>query len=339
MNNKKILAAIAVLLIATVAIGFAVFQNIEQLRNHNLTATQEARKAIEAHDLAAFKKFVDTDAIIEQAAAEILSEHINSTMTPTAYSTAALQQRYNELKPDFINTARAALDEYITTGKVTFPTNLTDAQKFLQKTDIASCEIKSITKPHPEGDMQTSTVIIYNPKLDFNFELELELEHDAEGNWRIISAKGFDGYYHGYQRALRRKLNSLNVPIVQQLDEIFKVQSFRASVTDGDEYGFSETLEITLKADVKSDKPLAQVIGNVILGKGDRESYSPFVIDMTDKPQGVQNFTVTKTLNPFVRADANAMKHGLKASELRVEVTEIIFTDGTNLKQFDSLPE
>lgn len=338
-NTKKILAAIAVLLIVIVALCFGISQNLHQLINRNLTATQAARNAIEAHDLAAFKKFVDTDALIEQAAEEILSEHINSTLSPTAYSTAALKQRYEELKPDFISSARAAVDEYISTGKVTFPAELTDAQKFLKKTDVAACEIKSITKPHPEGDAQTSTVIIYNPTLDFNFELELELEHDADGNWRITDAKGFDSYYHGYQRALRRKLNSLNIPIVQQLDEIFKVESFRAGVTGGDEYGFSETLEIALKVDVKSDKPLVQVIGNVILGKGDRESYSPFAIDMTGQPQGVQTFTVTKTLNPFVRTDADAMKHGLKANELRVEVTEIIFADGTNLKQLDQLPE
>ena len=338
-NTKKFLAAIAVLLIVIVALCFGISQNLHRMINRNLTATQAARNAIEAHDLAAFQKFVDTDALIDQAAEEILTEHINSTLAPTAYSTAALQQRYEELKPEFVTAARAALDEYITTGKVTYPANPTDAQKFLQKTDVASCEIKSITKPHPEGDAQTSTVIFYNPTLDFNFELELELEHDDDGNWRITRAKGFDGYYNGYRRALRRKLNSLNIPIVRQLDEIFKVESFRAGVTGGDEYGFSETLEVALKVDVKSDKPLAQVIGNIILGKGDRESYSPFVIDMTGKPQGVQNFTVTKTLNPFVRTDADAMKHGLKANELRIEVTEIIFADGTNLKQFDQLPE
>ena len=45
---------------------------------------------------------------------------------------------------------------------------------------------------------------------------------------------------------------------------------------------------------------------------------------MTDCEQGVQIFNVTKTLNPFVRAD---------------EVTEIIFADGTNLKLLDRLPE
>lgn len=337
--DKKILAAIAVLLIAALAVGFAVFQNIESLKNRNLTATLAARQAIEQHDLETFKKYVDTDALINQAAAEILAAHINSTLSPTNYSTAALQQRYDELKPDFVQTARAALDEYITTGKVTFPATLTDAQKFLQKTGVDSCEIKSITKPHLEGDEQTSTVIIFNPTMNFNFELELELEHDNAGNWRITRATGFENYYYGYRRALRRKLNSLNIPIVRQLDEIFKLKSFRAKASDGDEYGFSSTLEIALNADVHFDKPLAQVVGNIIIGKGDREHYSPFVIDMTGAAQGEQSFTVTKTLNPFVRADADVMKHGLKAKQLRIEITEIIFADGTKLKQLDQLPD
>lgn len=339
MSTKKFLAAIVVLLIVLVALCVGISYNIQQLNNRQESATAAARHALEAHDLENFKKYVDTDALINQAAAEILAAHINSTLAPTAYSMDELQRRYEQLKPDFVNSARAALDEYITTGKVTFPTNPTDAQKFLQNTGAATCEIKSITRPHPEGDEQTSTVMIYNPTLNFNFELELELEHDADGNWRVTSADGFDAYYNGWRRALHRKLDSLNAPIVRQMDEIFSVKSFKARASDGDEYGFSETLEIAIKADVKSDKPLATIVGNVTLGKGDRESVAAFAIDMTDKPQGEQTFLVTKTLNPFVHADADAMKHGLKANEIHIEVTEIIFADGTNLKQLDRLPE
>ena len=60
---------------------------------------------------------------------------------------------------------------------------------------------------------------------------------------------------------------------------------------------------------------------------------------MTGREQGVQIFDVTKTLNPFVQADADAMKRGLKKKNIRIEVTEIIFVDGTNLKLLDRLPD
>ena len=60
---------------------------------------------------------------------------------------------------------------------------------------------------------------------------------------------------------------------------------------------------------------------------------------MSNRPQGVQTFDVTKTLNPFVRADSNAMKHGFRKKDIHIEVTEVIFADGTNLKQYEQLPD
>lgn len=337
--DKKILAAIAVLLIAAIGVGVAVFNNVEKLMNRKPDALTAARKATETHDLATFKQFVDTDALIEQAAAEILAAHINATTAPTAYSMDELRLRYEKLKPDFVTSARTILDEFITTGKVTFPDNPTEAQKFFQKSGATTCELKSFTRPRFEGDVQIATLIFNNPRMNFPFELEIELTHDTAGNWRITSAKGFEDFYGGYRRALRRKLDSLNAPIVREMDEIFLVKSFKMKISDGDEYGFSQTLELLIKADVRSDKQLAKIIGIITLGKGDRESFTPFEIDMTDQAQGLQNFTVTKTLNPFVRADVDAMKHGLKKRDIKITVTEIIFADGTELKQLDQLPD
>ena len=339
MNTKKILAAVAVLLILTVAVGYGAFNNWQQLKNRSGNPAILARRAVEARDLETFKKYVDTDALIDLAATQILTEQINSTIAPTAYSMDELKNRYEQLKPDFVNSARAAMEEYISTGRVTFPKNLTESQKFLKDSGAASCEIKSITKPQKDGHLQIVTVMFYNPQMKFNFELELELEPAEEINWRITGVKGFENYYSGYRRALRRKLDSLNAPIIREIDSIFKVKSFTVTNGGGDEYGFSQTLNIEIKADVKSDKTLAKVIGNIIIGKDERESFAPFTIDMIDNEQGVQTFNLTKTLNPFVRADADAMKHGLKKSDIHIEVTEIIFADGTNLKQLDKLPD
>ena len=340
MNTKKILAAVAVLLILAVAVGVAAFQNWQELKKRSGNPAVVARHAVEAHDLETFKKAVDLDALIEQAAEEILTEQINSTLAPTAYSMDELNLRYEKLKPDFVNAARAAAEEYIMAGKVTFPKNLTDAQKFLKESGAASCEIKSITKPQKDGNDRVATIVFYNSQMKFSFELELALEPAEENSWRITGAKGFEKFYGGYRRALKKKLNSLNLPIGQKMDEIFKVKGFTIKNEGGDEYGFSQTLEISIKADVKSDKPLAKIIGNVALrGKDDRESLAPFEIDMTEAEQGVQIFNVTKTLNPFVRADADAMKHGFKKNDIHIEVTEIIFADGTNLKLLDRLPD
>ncbi|MBR7024744.1 MAG: hypothetical protein IKI08_01885 [Selenomonadaceae bacterium] len=339
MNTKKILAAGVVLLIVTIAVGFAAYQSYRQLKNRGGNPAVIARHAIEARELETFKKCIDVDKLLERAAEEILTEQINSTLAPTAYSMDELQQRYDKLKPDFVTSGRAALEEYISTGKVTFPKNLTDAQKFFKESGITSCQIKSISKPQKDGSSRIVTAIFYNSYMKFNFEIELELEPFGENDWRIKDAKGFESYYSGYRRSLKRKLNSLNAPIGHKMDEIFKVKSFIVENAGGDEYGFSQTLNLAIKADVHFDKPLAKVIGNVVLDRGDRESIAPFAIDISRAEQGTQIFNLTKTLNPFVRADADAMKHGFKKKDIHIEVTEIIFADGTNLKLLDKLPE
>ena len=341
MNTKKIFAAAVVaLLILTVAVGVGAFQNFQELKKRSGNPALVARQAVEAHDLETFEKAVDLDKMIERAAEEILTEQINSTLAPTAYSMDELNLRYEKLKPDFVNAAHAAVEEFISTGKVIFPNELTDAQKFFKESGATSCEIKTVSKPQKDGSSKIVTVNFQNTQLKFNFELELELEPVEENSWRIVDAKGFENFYVGYRRALRRKLDSLNLPIGRKMDEIFKVKGFSLQSGDGDEYGFSQTLEISIKADVKSEKPLAKIIGNVILrGKDERESFAPFAIDMTGVEQGVQIFNVTKTLNPFVRADADAMKHGFKKNDIQIEVTEIIFADGTNLKLLDRLPD
>ncbi len=339
MNTKKILAAVAVLLIMAIVVGVAAFHNWQQFKTRSGNPAVIARQAVEARDFETFKNFVDTDALIESAAEEILTAHINATLAPTAYSMDELQMRYDNLKPDFVESARAAMEQYISSGKVTYPKNLSDAQKFFKESGATSCEIKSITKPQTDGNARIVTVLFYNAAMKFSFEIELELETADENNWRITNAKGFEGYYRSYRRALRHKLDSFNAPIVRKMDEIFKVKSFSVKNAGGDEYGFSQTLDIEIKADVKSDKPLAQIIGNIVLGKEDRESFAPFTIDMTEREQGLQTFNVTKTLNPFIRADVDAMKHGFRKKDLHIEVTEIIFADGTNLKPLDRLPD
>ncbi len=341
MKTKYILTAIGIFLILIGVMGIGIYYNLQKFGDKPIHSLRAARDAIESRDLATFKKYVDTDAILETAAREILTVQINSEIMPSVYSLDELKTRYeNQLKPDFMKSARAALDEYILTGKVTFPNNPSEAQKFFIKSGVTSCEIKDFGTPHLVGNVMTSSVIFYNTQLKFSFELELELEPSAEINWRVTSAKGFDDYYNAYRSALRRKLDSLNAPIGRQMDEIFKVKSFKVKSGDGDEYGFSKNLIITLKADVYSKKPLAKVFGNVIiLDKDGKENFTPFSIDMFGAAQGVQSFDVTKTLNPFIRADSDAMKHGLRKKDIHIEITEIIFADGTNLKLLDHLPE
>lgn len=335
--NRTLIGIVGIILFALMLGGIFAVRFWQQQQRLNENPAILARQAVEAHDLETFKQYVDLDKLIDIAAEEILTEQINSTLAPTDYSMDELQSRYDNLKSDFVKSARSAAEEYISTGKVTFPNKLTEAQNFLKKSGAASCEIKSISKPVQGDDARIVTILMHDPQMKFNFEVELILEPAEEVEWRVAGARGFGNYYNGYRRMLRRKLDSLNASIIRKMDSICKIKSFSVKNEGSDEYGFSQMLNIEIKASISSDN-LAQVSGNVILhGKDDQESRTPFAVNISG--QGLQTFNVTKTLNPFVRADADAMKHGFKKSDLEIEVTEIIFTDGTNLKLLDDLPE
>ena len=340
MPLKKILIAAIAFVVILAAVGIGLFISYNQMKKLPANSFKTIRDAIAAHDAATFYKMVDIDAILNTAAEEILVEQLNQDTT--AYSMQEVANTYNnELKPDFISVTKRAVDEYLTTGRVNLDAiAMTNTQRWLKRSSINSCEIIGISKPATMGQNGSALIMFNNSDLKFSFELELELERDEQNGWKVINAKGFNDYNKALKRALDKKLAALNAPIYSQLNEIVDVRELNARIGEGDEYGFSQMLKISMKADVKSKKPLARIVGKIIIGYNDDSANpAPFVIDMAYHPTGLQTFNIDKVLNPFVRADVDIMKHGLRRSALRAEIDEVDFLDGTVLKVLDQLPD
>ena len=335
---NKILLVIPVLLIAIAIGGFIGYSQTMKTPN---SALKIIRKTINDRNLDEFNRLVDVDKILNEAADEILAEKMNEDTT--AYSMKEVADIYNnEVKPDFLNTTKKAVDEYVSTGKFTLPNPVqTNAQRWLKHSEMNSCIIESMSKTIITGDTATAKVYFKNEKLKFAFELELSLEKTADKkNWKVVGVKGFEDFNKALKRSLAKKLDSLNAPIRRQMDEIINIKELNASIGEGDEYGFSQTLKIAMKADVKSSKPLSKILGRIMIDDGqDRDNFAPFTIDMAYHPQGLQTFNINKVLNPFVRGDVNIMKHGMRRSQLHTEIDEIIFLDGSNLKAMTQLPD
>ena len=105
------------------------------------------RNSISNHDKEKFYEILEVDAVLDSAAKEILTAQINSTVDALAYSTQDYVKTYENLKPDFVTSAKNYLDEYISTGKIIFNEPLTPAQKFFKNSAVDSCTIKSFSKP------------------------------------------------------------------------------------------------------------------------------------------------------------------------------------------------
>ena len=324
-----------------VAIAIGGFIGYSQVKRTPTNALKVIRNTISERNVEEFHRLVDVDAILDNAADEILLEKMSEDKT--AYSMQQVADVYNnEVKPDFLNVTKSAIDEYILTGKITLPNPVqTNAQRWLKHSEMASCVIESMSKPIITGDTATAVAYFRNDALKFSFELKLDLERlEKKGGWKIVGVKGLEDFNKALKRGLAKKLDSLNAPIRSKMDEIIKIKELNARIGEGDEYGFSQTLKIAMKAEVKSSKPLSKIIGHILVDDGEeRENTAPFTIDMAYHPQGLQTFNVDKVLNPFVRGDVNIMKHGMRRSQLVAEIDEIIFLDGTNIKALDKLPD
>lgn len=339
---KKILMIIVpLILIVATAVGVGVYRAQAEVQKFPSHSIKMIREAVEANDAATFNRLVDADAILETAATEITAAKINSELNSMTYSTLEMQNLYDTLKPEFLAAAQAALKSYVATGAATFPAELNDAQRWLKDSRSDSCVINGYSKIITDDGKARTKIEFYNAALFFSFDIEVELERTGENSWRVVSAKGFDKYFTGVNRALKARLDSLNAPIQAEIDDVFDVKGFNAAVVEGDEYGFSKTLKLDVKAEIFTDKQPVQIGGSVIIdGRDDQQGVTPFTIDILDEQEdGVQTFTINKTLNPFVKTDADVMRHGLRKRDIHINITEIIFSDGTSIKKFDELPD
>lgn len=337
--KKFLIIAVPLILIALVAMGVCSWQAMQKVQTLPAYSMKVIHETVANHDTETFYRLVDAEKILKVAAEEIVTEKINGDLNSMIYSTLELSNTYENLREDFLNAATPALKEYILTGKIKFPESPTEMQEWLQKSGVDTCTVNNYSKPIIGDGEAYATINFHNAAMNFDFEIEVTLQRINDTEWKIIDAKGFESYYLGVNRALKIRLDSLNAPIKDKIAETFDVKNFSTEITEGDEYGFSKTLKISLNADFYSDKPVEKIIGRVILeGRDGNAGITPFEIEVIDAENGVQTFEINKILNPFVKQDADVMKRGFRKSALHIEVTEIDYLDGTILKEFDKLP-
>ena len=255
--KKFLLIFIPIILL--IALGVGAFRAYRQIQTTPTNSIKIIQEAIQAHDAATFNSLFDVDAVLNDAAEEILTAQINSEVNSTTYSTQDLANIYETRKADFLTSTKAAVEEYISSGKINFPENLTPTQKWLKDSEVTHCAIKNISKTVINEGKAKTKIEFYNSDLRFSFELEVTLEKVDKNNWRVVEVKNFENYLAGLNRALKKKLETLNAPIREEISDVFVLKGFDAKVGEGDEYGFSKTLKMTIKADVKTEKPLAKI--------------------------------------------------------------------------------
>ena len=339
--KKVLLILVPFVIVALLAGTFGAYTYYKKLPAYSMKLI---RSSISNHDWETFHTYVDVDNIVETAAGELLVERMEKLEKDTAaYSMQQMSDTYEqEIKPEFIQVVSKAFEDYISRGRIKFPEGrqLTETERLLKKDRINSMQIVSISKPSVSNGEGRMLIEYSNPDLKTSFEMEAQLAQQPDGMWKITGVSGWKECAKAIDKALVARLDRANAPIRQKMDDIVNVKEVRAEIGPRDEYGFSETLSMKMKAEVKSDQPLSAIIGRIDIDVPDGEdAFAPFEIDMNFKPQGLQTFEIDKVLNPFVRSDVKIMRNGLTRKAFHAEITGIVYRDGTRLELLTALPD
>ena len=342
MNIKLLLLLIPFILVSTAA---GIYGSYHQHVSRPAHSMKVIRAAIANHDWEAFQSYVDVEGIVSASADELLAERMGDDKS--AYSMNQLAEKYEqEVKPEFVGAVTQAFQDYVERGRIKYPEDaqLTDTQRMIKQAGINSIHIDTISKA-ATADGDTTVLIGFSndsEDMPYYFELMAHLESKGDGTWKITRLTGLKDFQDAVKRARRTKLDRLNAPVREKMEDIINIKNIRVEIGQRDEYGFSENLHMMVQANIQSDKPLATISGRILVDspeEGGEGQYVPFELDMEKKPMGLQTFAVDKVLNPFVKADVLIMRQGLKRDTLHPEVTGVTFQDGSRLELKTALPD
>ncbi len=339
--HKYLLILVPFLIVGILAGTFGAYTAYKKMPAFSM---KFVRNSIADHDWDTFSSYVDVDSIVAEAAGELLEDRMAKIEKDTAaYSMKQMSDTYEQqVRPEFIQTVTKAFENYISHGRIKFPENreLTDTERLLKRYQINAMELAGVGKPTAVDGEGKMALNFTNSELRTSFELEARIALQDDGSWKITGVSGWKNAAKILDKALDAKLQSMNRPIQQKMDDIVNVKEIRAEIGPRDEYGFSETLSMKMKADIKSDQPLSRITGRIHIEVPDGEdTFAPFELDMAFHPQGLQTFPVDKVLNPFVRSDVKIMRHGLTRNAFRAEITGVEFLDGKRLELLTALPD
>jgi len=341
MVKKIILILVPFIIVALLAGTLGAYTNYKKLPAYSV---KFIRSTIPDHNWEGFREYVDVDGIVEAAAGELLEEKMAQMEKDTgAYSMKQMSDAYEqEVKPEFIRVMTKGFEDYISRGRIKFPEGkeLSDTERLLKNYMVNSMQIVSISKPSVSNGEGSFLIEFANPELKTSFEMEAKIAQQDNGMWKITGISGWKACAKAIDKAMKARLDRLNSPIRQKMQDIMDIKEISAEIGPRDEYGFSETLRIRIKADIKSDEPLSAIIGRVNIEVPDGEdTFAPFEVDMNFRPQGLQTVEVEKVLNPFVRSDVKIMRNGLTRRAFHGEITGVVFKNGKRLELLTSLPD
>ena len=233
-SAKAILAALlAIIAAAGIGAGFWYFRYYTKTPQY---AVKMIRESAASHDLKSFQKYVDTDAIVDEACNIFLSELLDSEQSVSVESRGAFGSFVKMFKPPLATGLRSAIYGFVKTGELGKPSEKTDDSdaavdpaRILEKTGLKNIEFHGADDViHDGADSATVTMRVYQSDVREDFPLKVILKKQEDGSWRAAQIENLSEFIGRVSDSRRVALKNY----LTKTDELMKRNADKTSAAD-----------------------------------------------------------------------------------------------------------
>ena len=337
MGKNKVFIAIGIIvaLLAAAAGGYMYYKRTPTY-TFNLI-----KEAVEKHDYDTFSRHVDTENIISCAYDDLMAADLDDDDTDECIKGFA-DGFIKMLKPGIVGALDDSVKQFVKTGKSDSENaqqekkdNLDSQQaadNLKKKTNFDNISFKGIGDLRKEGDFSVVGVIFSDKQLGKDFTIELKMLQLDDGTWKILQISNMKEYLKAIEDAKKEKLAEINKPLQSEIDSRISLQAPVAEIVNRDSWGFSQAIQLSIPANINSDKRIAHIAGTVKITTNEGKTFAvPYEKDL-NSINGNTTIAMQYDLNPFLSRDNKMIKEGINGYSFEVTVSKVVFADNSSIE-------
>jgi|GEM_PF-2620850 hypothetical protein len=314
-----------------------------QFRKSPQYSLLQLQKAFKQHDMLSVERYADVDGVFEGAFDELTSVFLSKNVPATGWE--ALGQQLGQtfvtaMKPNLLREAKNSLRRLVEGGPA-LSSDSTAGQAVknltmpLQTARKDSVLFKGILKVIRSGKVADVSLGFHYTRYDTTVPLLLRMR-EMGGYWQVAEIKDIAGYLQKLDQMEVARTDSLNKPIVEEIQRHLDVSDLRKTAWFDDYWGYSGTVRFSIEFENIGNCRINSFSG-LLLVKSSLLAIDDTVYFWAEEPLEPGK-TVTKTrsfdANMFSAHDKALFAVPVSALDTQLIIASIDLSDGNTYKMY-----
>lgn len=307
------------------------------------------RDAITTHNVATFQRHVDLDTLLSRAFDDVVLGGLEKEGNDVKSMAAGFAQAF---KQPTVSALKDGVKRYVESGS--FEVNnqpTTDAQAsastdkispkdFSKKSGLTSADYRGVAYTKKDGKIAVVGIKIWEKQVAKEFVLDVKMRELDDGTWQIAEVSNLSAYVSLLEQAREQKLAELNKPTEDQIKSAVTVGEATSQKVAGDRWGFSTLLQVTIPLTFNEDKNITELAGTMIVISEDKQIFKGTFDSQGSTYKGKVSYLKRSwELNPFIEGQKKIIRIPDNSLVKKVTIRRLKFSDGSELKLLDKLPD